>query len=264
MRKSLLVVPARGGSEGISGKNLKIIKGKELVIRSIIHGTELVDSNCLVLSTDSIEIISCVAKFFGYAIPDIALLDENSISKFGKIWLHFRGSELAGSTALICDVMIDIRSNFLSRGVEISNWCLLQPTSPFRNSNELAVFGNLLEGNFDDEFSVVSVARVIDMHPARMYQMGSNAILTSLDLFDDYKANRRQDLPEVYIRDGGFYLMSDHLVSRKLQFTKNPIGIIREGPWTINIDSANDLELARLIPLSDLHEDPNEGVAWST
>ena len=107
------------------------------------------------------------------------------------------------------------------------------------------------------------MAKVEEIHPARMYQMESNGLLSSLNIFNEFRAHRRQDLPPVYIRDGGYYLMSDYVISRKLQFTKNPIGIIRDSPWTVNIDSPFDLELARLIPLMSFRDDPNEGEKWS-
>jgi CMP-N,N'-diacetyllegionaminic acid synthase len=263
MKRNLTVVPARGGSEGIVDKNLMKIQGKELVVRSIIHGYELVEKHNLILSTDSPKIIKCVSKFFGFDIPNLTIQNENTIIKFGDINLHYRGSNLSNSAALISDVMFDIRSNLLLQGIQISNWCLLQPTSPFRNSQELVRYRELIEENKEKEFSMVSVAKVEEMHPARMYQMESNGLLSSLDIFNEFKAHRRQDLPPVYIRDGGYYLMSDYVISRKLQFTKNPIGIIRQSPWTVNIDSPFDLERARLIPLMSFRDDPNEGEIWS-
>ena len=49
MNSNYVVVPARGGSKGISNKNLRVIGGRELVIRSIIHAKELVPNENIIL-----------------------------------------------------------------------------------------------------------------------------------------------------------------------------------------------------------------------
>ena len=126
-------------------------------------------------------------------------------------------------------------------------WVLLQPTSPFRSKDEIHEIASKVSEEFGPYDSWVSVRKVDDSHPARMYELESNSNnLVSLKGYEHLKAARRQDLDPVYLRDGAFYCISDSLVALGRQFSDDPTPIIRTGPWTINIDNEMDLALARL------------------
>ena len=70
MPKILGIIPARGGSKGIPGKNIRLLKGKPLIYYSIraAKGSGLVDR--LILTTDSVEIAQ-VGKELGAEVPFI-------------------------------------------------------------------------------------------------------------------------------------------------------------------------------------------------
>jgi CMP-N-acetylneuraminic acid synthetase len=136
--------------------------------------------------------------------------------------------------------------------------CLLQPTTPFRSLSELNSMKSIIFNNGNPEFSLVSVCTVDDFHPARMYNMNSNKDLEQLGGFEKYQYFRRQDLPDVYIRDGGFYIIGDSLVAGGIQYADRPKSFIRKFPWSINIDSRKDLVLAQNITTTEIMEDPNE------
>jgi hypothetical protein len=48
----------------------------------------------------------------------------------------------------------------------------------------------------------------------------------------------------MYLRDGSFYVIGDNLVAEGRQYSENPRPLIRESPWTVNIDELPDLILA--------------------
>jgi len=78
-----------------------------------------------------------------------------------------------------------------------------------------------------------------------------------LAAFEAARTSRRQDLPKIYIRDGGYYIIGSGLIQAKLQYNVNPMSLIRENPWSINIDTEHDLLIAQSIPDLDIASDPN-------
>ena len=68
MKMVLAVVPARGGSKGIPGKNLMILGGKPLLAHAIECGLACPDIDHLVVSTESADIIA-VAREYGADTP---------------------------------------------------------------------------------------------------------------------------------------------------------------------------------------------------
>ena len=108
------------------------------------------------------------------------------------------------------------------------------------------------------DISLVSTSLVGSYHPARMYKPLNGELIQELEGFENFRSTRRQDLPKIFIRDGGFYLIGDNLVVNKMQYSKNPINYLRFFPWTINIDSPEDLSIARGCKQVELKSDPNE------
>ena len=256
MNEPFVIIPARGGSKGIINKNLQIIFERALIVRSIIHGQKLANDDHIVISTDSLQIIEEITKIFEINKFNYA---ENSITNFGPFLLHFRGEELASDDSLITDVLFSIRNLLIEGGRVPGLFCLLQPTSPFRDANELKIIKEFIDNNLDDNLSLVSVCLVEDSHPARMYELNTKNILEPLQGYSDYRSARRQELPPVYIRDGAFYVMSDKLIEKKIQFSDQPKAFVREFPWSINIDSIGDLLTAHNVNRSTISFDPNEG-----
>lgn len=256
MSNNYVVVPARGGSKGIHKKNLSEVLNKKLVIRSMVHGQSLAEKNNIILSTDSLEIISEVKNFFN--ISDYEF-EPNTINRFGQFRLHFRDDSLSCDQTLITEVLFEINKLLKQSGEQPIAFCLLQPTSPFRSKKELKTINKFLNGNFDSTISLVSFCSVKEMHPARMYLPTKNGKMIPLPGFESHNSARRQDLPNVYIRDGGYYVIGESLIHEKKQFCSEPIGFVRGLPWSINIDCKEDLVIAQHVLRSEVHEDPNEG-----
>ena len=254
MNSNYVIVPARGSSKGVSNKNLKVIGGRELVVRSIIHAKELVPKENIILSTDSDEIISEVARFFGIKNFNTEM---NSVSKYGPFHLHKRGDDLSDDKALITEVLFSIHEKLSLLGLQVLTFCLLQPTTPFRNDKELREVKKILNGNTDSSISLVSVCSVGDHHPARMYRLLPSGELGELGGFVADRASRRQYLPRIYIRDGGYYIIGSSLVQAKLQYNVKPMSLVRENPWSINIDTEHDLLIAQSVKDFEVASDPN-------
>lgn len=245
--KNVIVIPARGGSQEIKEKNLQIVGGDPLVIRSLKHAFEMGLDYSVVLSTDNQDILDKATDFLGLQRFTLALQETDTIHDLGPIKVHFRSQEFADSKAIIGTALQSLRLICLRTSIQFDCWVLLQPTTPFRSRKEIRQLASAIKKNFGPNDSWVSVKRVEDSHPARMYELlDGSGNLTSLPRYEHLKAARRQDLPAVYLRDGAFYCISDALVAEGKQFSDNPRPIIRNGLWTINIDDEMNLEIARI------------------
>lgn len=254
MHSNFVVIPARGGSKGVLKKNLKIIHGKPLVVRSIIHATELVPNENIILSTDSEEIIKVVSEYFGIKRIQCKI---DSLTRFGTFNLHYRNKKLSNDNALITDVLFSIYKLLKNQDLNPFTFCLLQPTTPFRSKVELKKIRKILEKNLNSRISLVSVRLVDEQHPARMYKLGVNDILSPLTGFRKSLTFRRQDLPKIFLRDGGYYIIGVSLIKKKLQYNVRPRGFVRSFPWSINIDTENDLLIADSVKKIDVIWDPS-------
>ncbi|MGX7951279.1 acylneuraminate cytidylyltransferase family protein [Tsuneonella sp. HG249] len=110
----LAIIPARGGSKGLPGKNLRMLGGIPLIGWTIRSAVESGLFRRVIVSTDSTE-IARAAELAGAEIP------------------FMRPAELANDNAGSIEV---VEHALTTCGVS-GNFALLQPTSPFRNAEHL-------------------------------------------------------------------------------------------------------------------------------
>ena len=72
--KTICIIPARGGSKGLPGKNLKLFNGKPLIAWPIIAATNCENIDTVIVTTDSAE-IAAQAKLYGASVPSLRPLD---------------------------------------------------------------------------------------------------------------------------------------------------------------------------------------------
>ena len=105
----LAVIPARGGSKGIPGKNIKMIAGKPLIAYTILaaRGSKYIDD--VIVSTDSSE-IAVVSGTFGAEVPFMrpeSISGDRSKSIEAEVhaveWLKERGREYDAVVYLTAD-----------------------------------------------------------------------------------------------------------------------------------------------------------------
>jgi CMP-N,N'-diacetyllegionaminic acid synthase len=132
----LAVIPARGGSKGVPGKNLRPIGGKPLVAWSILAACESEMTTKVVVSTDDEE-IAAVARDFGAEVP------------------FMRPADLATDSAPTEPVIAHALDWYGAKGESFDLVTLLQPTSPFRRPGIVdAAIDQLLASNADSLLGV--------------------------------------------------------------------------------------------------------------
>lgn len=229
----LALIPARGGSKGIPLKNLERVGNLSLLIRafSVARDSGLFDEICI--SSDSPAIIE-EAERFGAEI-------------------HFvRPEKLSLDTTLQSEVIQHALSFFSDRGRDFENLTLLQPTSPFRQTLDLVSAHELFESSGAN--TLISVLDVTRLDDSSIYFNGLSSEREILNLIpksinsSQKLGTLRQDFKSQYWRNGSIYIFK--LIDMRIgnELLKAPIvGYIMDNLKSINIDSAEDLELARIV-----------------
>ncbi len=254
--KFVIVIPARGGSTGIINKNLKLVHGESLIHRSFAHALHLSNHQIpICVSTDSLEILNSLSTRFGLNFESLALKPD-SLIKSKEIFIHFRSKHKASAETLISENLFDLYHLMADFGVVVEGVILLQPTTPFRNKDELDSIRDIVLNSVSAKTSAVSATQVDDMHPARMYYPVKKNRIRQIKGFKKSYYLRRQDLPPIFIRDGGYYLIGADLLKSNRQYSRKPLVKVRDYPWSINIDSEVDLLQAQAVPHELVLDDP--------
>ena len=181
--KTLFVIPARGGSKGIPRKNIKPLAGKPLVYYSIDVARSIVSDDCICLSSDDKEIISCVESY-GLKVPFI------------------RPAELSEDNSGSVEVMLHAINYYEQKGAMIDTLVWLQPTSPFRSKKEVEECLSLFSKEVD---MVVSVKESTSNPYYNLFEVDEMGYLVK-----SKKSNfkTRQSLPPVYQFNGSVYVIN--------------------------------------------------------
>jgi CMP-N-acetylneuraminic acid synthetase len=183
-RPVLAVIPARGGSKGLPGKNLRLLAGRTLLEHAVRFAQACDCVGRIVVSTDSEE-IAAAARAAGADVPFI------------------RPAELAGDETPMWPVLVHALDQVDALGEEWEFLLLCDPTAPARSPADVAAALERLRADPDAD-GIVSVA-----------QPGFNVVWQSVVEEDGYMVHlvragayltRRQDAQLVYYVDGSFYL----------------------------------------------------------
>jgi CMP-N-acetylneuraminic acid synthetase len=253
---SIVLIPARSGSKGIKNKNLMEVKGESLVIRTLNHA-ECLDHKQIKIcvSSDSFGILKICADEL-----DISINKKDFVNGIiyinNKYIFHLRPKFLSKDNSLISELLRYLYKELIGLGISPSVWLLLQPTTPYRSKKELVKIKKILLSNQNSEkASMVSVKKVEENHPARMYSLNNGKLIYQKE-YEKFYFSRRQDLPEIFIRDGGFYIIGSELVRQGFQYSTSPMALIRHHPWNLNIDTPEDLIIAQNVLIESLKDDP--------
>lgn len=219
--KTIAIIPARGNSKVIPGKNLAKIGGLSLIEHTIRCAKNAKLLTKVVLTTDC-ENIAEVAEAAGCQVIN-------------------RPKNLAQDDSSVVDAILHTLSVVEE---EFDAIVLLQPTAPLRTGANLDEVIEILKNDRNTD-AVVSVVAIEDLHPARMYRL-ENLRLVSLESENETK--RRQDLDKVFIRNGCFYVIrSANFLREKTLMIKNKVPYEMDANFLLNIDTPRDLKIAEII-----------------
>jgi len=227
----LAVVPARGGSKGLPGKNLLEVGGKSLVRRAVEGAAASGCCRRIVCSTDD-DAIGAEAIRAGADVP------------------FRRPAELADAAATSLAVVLHALQRVeAERGGPVDMVCLVEPTTPLRSAEDIAAAVHMLTEAGSAADSVVSVCEVTDAHPAWLRKITDGALEPYFGGLEE--PTRRQDLrmyPVPYRRNGAVYVTRrEVLAAGGGLYGTRCLAYVMPPERSINIDSELDLLCARAI-----------------
>lgn len=217
----LAIIPARGGSKGLPGKNIRSLCGKPLIDYSINAALKSKYVAKTLVTSDSEQILDRAAYLGATPLQ--------------------RPSELAQDSSSIESVLVHAIKSLKE---QYDVLVLLQPTSPLRN--HLDVDAAILKFLSSGRGSVYSVT-LADHHPYKMFLQGPVSELIPLTNAMDL-SRPRQALPIVYRQNGAIYVVSiqDFLQNNSL-YSEPLLGYEMSSVCSVDIDNEIDFRLAEII-----------------
>lgn len=226
MLKPLYIIPARGGSKGIPGKNIKPLAGRPLLAYTIDAAFKS-GANCenLILSTDSEEIAS-VGREYGLSVD------------------YMRPAELATDTAGSREVILDVMDWAERRGMTYDCVVLLQPTSPFRTADDIVGALELYEPELD---MVVSVCEAASNPYYTCFETDGESGYLHISKGDG-KFTRRQDAPKVWEYNGAVYVINPKSVRHQsLGEFQRRVAFVMPRERSVDLDTPTDWLIAETL-----------------
>jgi N-acylneuraminate cytidylyltransferase len=217
--KILALIPARGGSKGIPGKNSKFLGGKPLIGYTIESAKQSKLLSEIVVSTDSNEIFQ-VAQELGCKPP------------------FLRPLELAQDTSTSLEVVQHAVAFFEAQYVFYDAICLLQPTNPFREEGFIDdAINKFISSKADCLISVLPVPH--EYNPHWTFEENESGLL-KIATGEETIISRRQDLPITFHRDGAIYITKTNVIKAGSLYGET-ISFVESNPkFYINIDTMQD------------------------
>ncbi|MCG8434433.1 MAG: acylneuraminate cytidylyltransferase family protein, partial [Gammaproteobacteria bacterium] len=213
------VIPARGGSKGVPGKNIRLLSGLPLIVHTIRAAQECNLITDLVLTTDDEEIRQ-IAVEHGAKAP------------------FLRPDHLATDIAnAVPTIQHAVEQMERILGWKFNYIAMLQPTTPLRTAEDLSnALSRLIESDAD---GIISVVDVDNWHPMKMKRFRGELLM-------DYEKPPienppRQSLPPVYIVNGAIYATKRNVFMELNSFQgERCLGYEMPVERSINIDNEFD------------------------
>ena len=221
----LYIIPARGGSKGLTGKNIRLLGNKPLIAYSIEAAVNSIFKGTVIVSTDD-DAIATVGKKYGATVPFI------------------RPDELATDAASTMDVVFHAINFYKQQHVFFDLIVVLQPTSPLRTSTDIDQAISLMK-----EKNVAAVVSVCESehHPLWTNILPADGSMKNF-IREEVKGKNRQQLPVNFRLNGALYISkSEALEIYKGFIHEKTIAYIMPTDRSVDIDHEIDFKLAELL-----------------
>ena len=210
----LIIIPARGGSKRLPGKNIKNLAGKPLLAYSIEYAQQYIEGDVLV-STDDEKVAQIAQKY--------------------RAEVQLRPHHLALDNTPTIDVLKQV---LLAVDKEYDFVVLLQPTNPLRPENLFQEAWSLLQKEGESSLLTVSL---------NQHKLGK----INCNRFQPYTyqfGQRSQDLDPLYYENGLLYIATVSLVKSGVLMDKNSLAMPIDHPYaTVDIDDEMDWQWAEFL-----------------
>ena len=222
--KSLIIIPARGGSKGLKNKNIKKLKGYPLIYYTIKEALKVFNKNDIIVSTDCLEI-------------------KKIVEKYGLIVPFIRPKEISDDQSTTQDVLLHaLYIMEKKRNTKFDNIILLQPTSPLRKYHHIKESLEL----YNDSVDMVASVNLTKSNPYYvLFEEDENGFLNKVI---PSNITRRQDLPKVWELNGAIFIINRaSLIKYEISNFKKVKKYIMEDKYSIDIDDIFDFKLCEYL-----------------
>jgi N-acylneuraminate cytidylyltransferase len=220
-KKFLAVIPARGGSKGLPGKNIRPLAGKPLLAWSIEAARRSRYIDRIVLSSDDPAIMA-TARQWGAEAP------------------FQRPAELATDQALGIDVVL----HAIEQVAGFDYVVLCQPTSPLRIAEDI---DGAIEKLFQTGAPVCVSVTEAEKTPYWMFTLAESDRMVPVMEHPDRSVNR-QELPKIYVLNGAVYVAEIGWFKKARSFlTDETLGYVMPASRSVDIDTERDFLLAETL-----------------
>ena len=214
---TIAIIPARGGSKGVPGKNVRRLLGKPLIAHSILDAKESKNTDKIYISTDDKEIAEVSVQYGAEVI--------------------YRPADLASDTASSESALIHALSEIEQTGISPSLIVFLQCTSPIRTGVDIDYAIQKLQSDHAD--SLVSVS------PSHRFLWEEIDEVAKSINYDYRDRPRRQDMNPQYVENGSIYIFKPWVLKELGNRLGGKVSLFvmeEEASW--EIDSIHDFEIA--------------------
>lgn len=229
----LAIIPARGGSKGIPGKNIKPLGGRPLIAWTIDAAKSSKHITRTIVSTDD-EQIANIAREHGAEVP------------------FLRPAEISGDLATDVEFLTHTLDHLKeTEGYEPDIVLRLPPTSPLRTADHIDEGIDVLLK--DETLDAVRPIVEVSKHPYKFWKIADDSSVLEPFLpkeftgFDEPQNLPRQMFPKVHMHTGAMDIMRTKTVRELKSTSGKRLGYFYMSPDdSINIDVPMDFELAEL------------------
>ena len=224
-KRILAVIPARGGSVGVPGKNIRELNGKPLLAYSVAQAAEVSEIDRLVVSTDSNE-ISKISKAIGASVID-------------------RPKPLATSEATTESALLHALGVLEEQEEHFDYIIVLEPTSPFRSAATIRnAIRKIVDAGAPSLLAVKETRNVIGQIENGFFEP-----------FVSGEARRRQDRKPKYVESSTVYICAvDHLKKTGSLVSDQWLAFIVPEKEAIDINTPLDFLYAELVASEGVSE----------
>lgn len=231
----IAIIPARGGSKGVPGKNFKELAGKPLIaytIEAALHATGI---DRVIVTTDSKEIAN-IAKQYGAEVP------------------FLRPDELASDTSSAVDVYLHAVEYLMRQdNSTIESFMVLLPTAPLRGSKHIDEAIAMYKQKKPQTLLSVKEA---DVPPTWYMQCDEDGRMHNAGFTSNRVIANRQENDIYYIPNGAIYILDYKLLKEeRTYYSKDTLAYIMSAKDSVDIDTMLDFQFAEVL-MKELKENP--------
>ena len=222
--KNIAIIPARSGSKGVKNKNIMDLNGKPLMAYTIEAAQKSGEFDEIMVSTDS-EKYAEIARKWGANVP------------------FLRSEATASDTASSWDMVEEVLGKYRNQGRLFDTFCLLQPTSPLRNAEDIKKAYSLYREKA--KFAVVSVCEA-EHSPLWCGNLPENNEF--IDFINPGDMKQRQVGKKYYRLNGAIYIVNiRRFMKERFFYCPGSYAYIMDQDRSVDIDTEIDFKLAEIL-----------------